>query len=76
MAEIKGVCCTCQSSHPVRSSGGHQVSGLDFFPFEYEDPAGEAGGYLMVDHDAPWGAFCSGSGTMPQAIVRPKATVA
>lgn len=71
---LEGVCCTCQSRHPVRHATKGHNGLLDGFD-DVDDYEGESGGYLMASHDA-FGSFCEGSGTMPQAIVHPKKTAA
>ena len=55
---MKGVCCECQCSHDVVTSG--------IFPGDPEDNP-RAHDFLMESHDA-WGLYCEGSGTVPQAV--------
>lgn len=62
----EGVCCTCQSVHPVRSSS--QTSDNLFGFDEGFDLDGETGEWVMDTHDA-FGSHCKGSGTMPQAVL-------
>lgn len=63
----EGVCCTCQSTHPVRHKG--RGADDDLLGFRDEDFDGEAGEWVMDTHDA-FGSHCDGSGTMPQALVK------
>ena len=66
MSKREGVCCTCQSVHPVRPN---RHTSDDPFGFNEElDLDGEVGEWVMDTHDA-FGSHCEGSGTMPQALV-------
>ena len=54
-----GVCCSCQSLHPVRRRHGRM---------EYAEPEFY---YVMDDHFFPGtNEQCEGVGTIPQAIVK------
>lgn len=67
MKERSGVCCFCQSAHPVRPS---RLT-LDELE-ELEDQGhGEETDWVMDKHmifgdSGPW---CEGEGSMPQAVV-------
>ncbi len=65
----KGVCCSCQSLHPISRRTRIPEDQMD----EFEGPfgCGEAGYYQMEPHmifgnSGPW---CEGVGTIPQAIL-------
>ena len=67
---ILGVCCSCQSAHPVSSNPR---------PEDVSDPGmpdgiarDEAANYLMAKHRqfGDTGVWCEGEGTVPQAIVQ------
>jgi len=63
---VQGVCCTCQSIHPLRPS---KTSREDVgHPMTDRDLDGEIVDWVMDTHDA-WGEPCEGSGTQPQAVV-------
>ena len=60
---MKGICCTCQSPHPVRNAPPDDLDD------ESDDPKVDpAADQLMIAHDM-WGQRCEGSGTTPQALV-------
>ena len=61
-----GICCTCQSRHPVKRDLKYISSERD----ETEDgPSFDVvPSYLMKSHYA-FGRYCEGSGTTPQAIL-------
>ena len=67
---ILGVCCECQSTHPVYTNTNIPDEEQDdvFGPFG----CGEAGNYLMAKHRmfGGTGLCCEGEGTVPQAIVK------
>lgn len=63
----EGVCCECQSVRRIvpKSFSPEDDGILSFLPPE----EGEVGEWVMATHDA-FGSHCSGSGTMPQAVLR------
>lgn len=68
MSQKLGVCCECQSSHPVRPARGRSRSEFEEGLDDTDDQFGEEGEYVMADH-YPFGErACSGSGTTPQAV--------
>lgn len=67
MRQREGVCCSCESVHPVRIGREKSVDLYEGFG-DFED---ELGQYVMDTHDA-FGQFCEGSGTMPQLLIRPR----
>ena len=61
----EGVCCSCQSIHPVRPSRvDPETSDL----CEGFDELEDAERFVMDIHDV-FGSHCDGSGTMPQALI-------
>ena len=67
----EGVCCACQSVHPVvpRRTTVEDLDDdfLDFFQSVWEEDCFD---YVMCSHDVPDTNYhCDGSGTEPQALV-------
>lgn len=65
----EGVCCDCQSIHPVRLNTS--ITEGDRSEIFGAFGCGEAGEYIMERHmmfktSGPW---CTGEGTIPQALV-------
>lgn len=64
LTSVLGVCCSCQSAHPV-------FSNPDPDPDSPQN-VDEAALYCMASHrtDGDTGPWCAGRGTVPQALVR------
>ena len=62
---MEGVCCECQSVHPIRM----KRRTADEHDLDADNDLGPAGGYVMDIHDA-WGSHCDGSGAMPQTVLK------
>jgi hypothetical protein len=65
---MQGVCCECQSVHPVRPARRRDDLDLDI---DEDNDLGPVGDYVMDIHDF-YGSHCDGSGEMPQALVKEK----
>lgn len=66
MSKREGICCECQSRHPVRPKR-HRTDDLCDFDEDFGTD-GTVGEWVMDTHDA-FGSHCEGSGTMPQAVI-------
>ena len=65
-----GVCCECQSVHPLRTVSDKELDDSGFAR-DYDDDS--IGKWVLADHDA-YGSHCDGSGTMPQTLVAEKSS--
>lgn len=65
---IVGICCTCQSAHPVYTNPHPEEDDPEAFGALMMGND-QAQLYLMAKHKA-FGAWCEGEGTMPQAVVK------
>jgi len=60
---MRGVCCTCQEVHTVKSLPVPDIDGEDWM-YDDEDT------YVLVEHSfQPTAIICAGSGTTPQKLV-------
>jgi hypothetical protein len=75
MGKILGVCCSCQSTHPVTpistSARREILQAEDRDEEDYERCYGEAGNHVMLPHRifGDTGPECDGAGDLPQTIV-------
>ena len=80
MDVMLGICCSCQSAHPVSSMPASMKRMImewhDYTEGTYETDHGEAGNYVMAPHrifENDTGPECSeGVGTMPQTVFKKK----
>ncbi len=74
--EKRGVCCSCQTAHPVApmsfASKGALMRDMGMDEDEYDDVHGSAGSYVMAPHTIftdGTGPDCEGAGDIPQVLV-------
>lgn len=60
----KGVCCTCQGTHPVHV----RPEETPHDDFDFVNDEREEAEWVLNAHDA-FGRYCEGSGTAPQALL-------
>ena len=71
----RGICCSCQSTHPVRlmelPSKLAMMAKVDMEEIDYNYQFGEAGEHVMLPHRifGDTGPECEGAGQIPQTLV-------
>jgi hypothetical protein len=63
---MQGVCCYCQTVHPVQPNTSPSLIEFDSDALDHD----ECDDWVMQTHHA-FGPLCEGGGTTPQALVPP-----